>query len=496
MKLTRTNPLLIACLLAGTAACKSQSPAQTPKQAAAPDPAPPAPAQPTPAPAALAERIPAPAPAVGMQDPFKLLNTAAAKTLDDGWKALKKKQYFAARDAFHDVVAAYPDKPAARFAELKMAVLEGDFSAVPTLWRELLARDYVSYAHRLDPGVDKELAPLRKSPQWPVVQAISKEMKAAYAKGLDQGFFFVARIHPYAGPRFAEDDVETKLGADQEVYHFDPTTRRTRRLSHSGGQVLAIHPDSDKRRLMMVLAGALKKREGKAVFAQPQAVVLSLETLETVGPLPISGDPAKVALCFSSKGEPIWAPTRIGTGEDPALTLDATDSHLVASDEGCSKAVATTEVSPAGVEHSAAASDVALSDDGMQLTGVDEDLPVRSAQAIRPGSFSWSPGKKRFVYSGSVARCDAAAQANALLVWDPERKRSARVNAAVSSYEAQWIDDDHLAYQSGLERVTKLTIHDFSPGGTPVVVNTPAGAGLFGIPVLGCSDSELHAFLN
>jgi hypothetical protein len=496
MKPITTNHLLVTCLLVGGAACRAQdrTPTAAPAPAAAPVAAPatapaPAPAKPVAAPE------PAPPPAIGMQDPFKLMNTAAAKTLNDGWRAVHRKQPVEARAAFHEVVTAYPDKTAARFAELKMAVQAGDLAAAPALWRELLARDYVSYVKRLD--TDKELAPLRKSPQAPLLRAISKEMKTAYAAGLDQGVFFVARIHPYAGPALADDEPEAKLTPDQEAYHFDPVTRRTRRLSNAGGQVLAIHADADRRQLMMVLAGALEKREGKVVFGKSTALLLSLDTLETVGPLPIAGNPASVALCFSSKGEPIWAPTRLATGEDPALTLDASASGLVPSEEGCGKGVATTEVSPGGIEHKRPAIEgVALSDDGLQLTGVDDDVPVRATQSIRPDSFSWSPGKKRFVYTGSVSRCDAAAVPNALFVWDPGRKRSARISAAPSAYEAQWIDDDHLAYQFGMDRVTKLTVHDFTPGAPPVTLETPAGAGLFGIPVLGCAEAELHALLR
>jgi hypothetical protein len=438
---------------------------------------------------------PAPAASVGMADPFKLMNTDAARILGSAWTALRRKQYFEAREAFHQVVTAYPDKTAARYAELKMAALEGDLAAVPALWRQLLARDYLSYVNRLD--TDRDLAVVRKSPQAHALRAIAGEMKTAYAEGLDEGFFFVARIHPYAGPTLAEDEGAAKLLPDQEAYHYDPATRRTRRLSDSGGRVLAIHADGDKRQLMMVQAGRLEKRDGKVVFGQAAAVLLSLDTLESVGPLPIAGSPASVALCFSDKGEPIWAPTRIGTGEDPALTLDATGTALVASDQACGKSAATTEVSPAGVEHTRPVVEgVTLSEDGLQLSGVDDDVPVRSTQAIRPGSWGWSPGKKRFVYSGDVGRCDAVTAPNGLFVWDPERKRASRVSAAVSAYEAQWLDDDHLAYQSGREPATKLTVHDFRAGGTSITVNTPAGAGLYGVPVLGCAEAELHAFLR
>ena len=499
---------IVACSLGLVlGACK-------PQPAAQPPPKPVEPAQPSLAPAlrmpSTAEVPAAPArpeaPLVGMADPFKLMNTAGAKTLDLAWKALKKKDYFSARDAFHEVVAAYPDKPAARFQELRSAALAGDFAAVPALWRQLLARDFVASSQRLGGGpsagpyAGKELAPLRKSPQWQQIQAITTEMKAAYRAGLDEGVFFVARIHPRTGTGYEDDGEPVKLNLDQEVYHLDGKTQRIRRLSDTGGRVLAIHHDGEHRQVMMLLAGAFKKSGGLPAFSQPEAVVLSLDTLEKLGPLPIAGDPATVELCFASTGEPVWATTAVGA-DAQAFTLDATGSSLVASDEACGRKVATTSVSPTGVQHTRPDPEgVTLSDDGLQLVGVDEDLPVRAASAIRPGSFAWSPGKKRFVYTGAVDRCALAGQLavaatpapNGLFVWDAERKRSTRVASAVSSYEAQWIDDDHLAYETGVDHATKLVIHDFSPGGVPVTVKIPAGAGLFGIPALDC-DAELHA---
>ena len=208
-----------------------------------------------------------------------------------------------------------------------------------------------------------------------------------------------------------------------------------------------------------------------------------------------------VDLCFSGKGEPVWA-VSTASGEPKALTLDATGGALVPVEEVCEDTVAVTTVSPTGIEHRRPDPEgVALSEDGLQLTGVDEDVPVRASSVIRPGSYGWSPGKRRFVYTGTVDRCIAAAKLNqnekpapsAVFVWDAEGKRAARVSSAVSGYETQWLDDDHLAVEAGLDRAAKLVIHDFSPGGAPVTIKTPAGAGLFGIPALGCTEAEVHA---
>src|SRR5262245_36613311 len=98
---------------------------------------------------------------------------------------MRSKDYDEARAAFRVVVDAYPDYTAARFQELRAAALEGDFGAVPPLWRELLARDFVGYAGRLDQG--KEMKPLRTTPQWKEIVAIRNEMRTAYAAGLGRG---------------------------------------------------------------------------------------------------------------------------------------------------------------------------------------------------------------------------------------------------------------------------------------------------------------------
>jgi hypothetical protein len=133
---------------------------------------------------------------------------------------------------------------------------------------------------------------------------------------------------------------------------------------------------------------------------------------------------------------------------------------------------------------------VALSEDGLQLSGVDGLRPLRAREVIRPGSFSWSPGRTRFVYTGSIDPC--APSPNSLFVWDAGRKKASRVTAAVGSYETQWLDDDCLAYESGADRAPRLTIHHFG-GVERITLETPAGAGLFGMTTLPCAGKEIHA---
>ena len=290
----------------------------------------------------------------------------------------------------------------------------------------------------------------------------------------------------------ASETGEVRLDLYQEVYHFDPDSQRIRRLSDLDGQVVAVHPDLDYRQLIVLSARTLRKVVGGAAFSKPEVTVISLDSLEPVGPLTIDADVVAMDMCFSDKGEPVWNVTAAGAGEARAFTLDATRTGLVPLEDGCTDTVATTTVDPMGVEHHRPDPDgVALSEDGLQLAGVDGERPVRALEAIRPGSFSWSPGRKRFVYTGSVDLCNPAS--NSLFVWDAGRKQSARVAAAVASYETQWLDDDRLAYESGQGRAPKVTIHALSGSTPPAVLKAPAGAGLFGLPTVGC-EKEVHAF--
>jgi hypothetical protein len=162
-----------------------------------------------------------------------------------------------------------------------------------------------------------------------------------------------------------------------------------------------------------------------------------------------------------------------------------------------------TSVKPSGVSRVRPSPEgVVLSEDGLQLTGVDEEVPVRASSAIRPGSLGWSPGKKRFIYMDGqdTDRCQdsdplAETPTSALYVWDAGRKRARRVRSAPGPFAADWLDDDRVAYEVGKGPVKKLTIQDLSTGGAALTLPTPAGAGLFGMPALDCDAGEHHALV-
>src|SRR5437762_189840 len=97
------NRLLVFSLILTAAACEPPAPGPTGPPAPAPLPPPVvgmAPSAPTivPMPAA-----PAPPP-IGLQDPFARPGATAARALETGWRAMRKKDYDEARAAFHAVV--------------------------------------------------------------------------------------------------------------------------------------------------------------------------------------------------------------------------------------------------------------------------------------------------------------------------------------------------------------------------------------------------------
>jgi hypothetical protein len=500
--------LLLVSLAAGAAACGPRKSNDAEPGA----PSPPAPrigenvSEATPPPALPAAGGPikkvdvGPEPLVlGMEEPFFNLGPTGWKTLKSGWRAMGKKDYAGAREAFAAVVSAYPDHTEVRFQELRAAVLGGELEAVPALWRGLLARDYVGFAGRLDRS--KEMAPLRASPLWAELQVIRTEAARRHGSGLGKGIPFVARAGGIT-PELAEGSGEVKLALGQEAFHFDPVSKRMRRLTDTGGQVLGIQRDGAGKRLMLLTAGAVKQGDGQVVFTGVRAGLLSLETGERLGSFAIEGEPSAVELCFSDKDEPVWVVRATGADSRP-LTIESTGTSLVAHEQGCSETVAVTRVTPTGVEHQQPAPEgIALSDDGLQLTGVDGDRAVRASQAIRPGSLGWSPGKKRFVYTGKLDRCQAHQQVvsglrpvpNAVYVWDSGEKKAARVKSAVASLQAEWLDDDQLVYEAEKGGTPQVVVHDLRAEGPVLTLDVPAGAGLYGIPALPCPEVGAHAF--
>jgi hypothetical protein len=449
----RAAVFAVACV-ASAVACRRGAPPAPPAPASAPSP----PATDTkPATAAVA---PTPAFPVGMAmtAAFEPLDAASAKNFRAGEAALRAKKFPAARELFHLVVAAHPDHGAARFQELRAAVLAGDLDHVRDLWRELLARDFVAHATKLDAGA--EFASLRASPLGPDLVRIRDEVRTAYAHGLTRGVLFVARGGGAKPPLW-----------NQEAYHFDPATGRVRRLTDTGGQVFGILADRAHARLALLLVQALEKNRGDSgwSFRSFKAGVLSLATLENIGPVEVPKRGRAVSavdMCVSAKGAPIWATTA-------SYTFDPGGKRLVPAADTCAPGTGVQVTVNRGEKRRS------------PPPGVPPE--IRGDGGARSVAMGWSPGKTRLVFAGDLDPCDASARPaeNELRVWDAAGKKVAHLAKAFSFFEWDWLDDDHLAYETGPRSNPRIAVRELSTG-KDTIVETRAGAGLVAVPTFTC----------
>jgi hypothetical protein len=449
-----------------------------------------APAPAAPADARVSAAGPTPPPisvGVTMKAAFAPLDARAAKTLAAGHAAYRAKKYREARVLFQQVVAAHPDHTAARFQELRAAVRAGDTSEVANLWRELLVRDCVAHATKLDAGA--EFASLRASALWPDLVRVRSEVKTAYAQGLGRGLFFVARSRP-AKPQLWDEKARPVLELFQEAYHFDPASGRVRRLTDSGGQVFGILADRARKQLVLLLVQGLAQNDEDSgwSFLLFKASVLSLDTLDVVGPVevPNAGVPVpEVVMCVSPKGAPLWV-------AGASYAFDAAGKALAKVPETCAAGTGVRVTTRRGENRRSLPPGTSQADcKTLTITGSPE---IRRETCIRSESIGWSPGKTRLLFSGELDPCDLemryekkwprSAQ-NELLVWDVAAKRSSRVASAFSFFEWDWLDDDHLAYETGPQSNPRVAVHEFSTG-TDTIVETRAGAGLVAVPSLVC----------
>lgn len=442
-------------------------------------------------------------PVTGMEDPFARLNAETARALGAGYRALRARKYDEARAAFASVVRATPDHTAARFQEVRAAILGGHFGEVPDLWKELLARDFVAYAGRLTRP--KEFVALRAAPEWVRVQATESALRTAYAADLGRGLFFVARTRDPGPPHFASNG-EAKLELSQEVYHYDPASGRYRRLTETDGHVWAIGLSPDKKFLTFLVTPRLLQEAstGKTGFTEPQGGMVDLTTLETTGPFKLPETAHLVTLGFSASGEPLWR-----TDGGNAYTFDATRTALVkvvqvevpgsaqgqgpeTTPDAAGGGPHTTRATPESVSHfGAPLTGAKRSDDGRAVLLEGGDKPLRAAREIAAESLAWSPSKKRLVYAGVLDACKVLAAGgkgdkNELFLWDTDKKLAVRVASAVSAFATHWLDEDHLVYEGGVGKDGKLHIYEVSTR-KDTALKPRHGAGLYGYPSLACA---------
>jgi hypothetical protein len=475
----RCSFVMVSCLALSTiAGCskKQAAPAATPDGAAV----------------VMAAVDAGPLPVVGAEDPFARLTGDAAKSLKAGHKALANKKYDEARAAFAAVVAAAPDYSPARMQEVRAAALGGHAADVPALWKELLARDYVAFAGRLDKS--KELAPLRAGPEWARIKAIESALRAAYAADLGKGVFFVARGREVTFK--PERDGTAKVDLSQELYQVDLASKRYRRLTETEGHVFAysVAPEAKAISFLVVtsVAGLISPAPE---FADPSVGTIDLVTLETTGPMRV-GPPgtraAAVVMGWTSQGDPVWT-TRGATGAEVHYALDATRTALVTVAVSGANAAHRTIATPSAVQApSDPAEQVVLGDDQKSLQIADENRTLRATRVLDPETVRWAPAGRHLAYAGALDECKAQGgkpEKNELYVWERGKKAASRVATAPSAFRLAWVDDDRLVYQAGTGKQARLHVLAVAAK-SDMVLKPRAGAALIGFGGVVCPGAE------
>jgi hypothetical protein len=429
---------------------------------------------------------------VGMSDPFARLTSEAGKSLNKGYKALKAKKYDEAAAAFREVTAAVPDYTQARMALLRTLILGGQMADVPKEYEALIARDYVGFAGALD--AKKEFAPLRAAPEWQKIGELKEAYRAAYAKGLDGGFFFVARTHAASEPQFVGGATDTGLDLKQEVFHFDPAQKKFRRLTETGGHAFAVARAGDGKTLAFLAAPKLHRENGVDSLVDPQLGTVDLGSLEVTGPTATHGRFESVTLGFEKSGGPVFELFDPETHQAKWLRFDTAKTGLAAVTDAereggftTATAARVTHVSGKEIEG------VTIEDGANQFKIAAAAAPVVAARPLAAESLDWSPSKNRITYAGKIDACKIlkgqSKEKNELYVFDVAKKSAQRVAAAISGFETLWLDDDHLVYEGGVGKDGQLHVYSFAEhadGALP----TRYGAGLYGVPTLACEAAE------
>lgn len=434
---------------------------------------------------------------VGMSDPFSAPKNDAGKLLETGFAALRNKKPQVAVAALQNVVNDTPDYTAARWGLVRALAALGRNDEIPPQYEQLVARDYVAYANKLD--TSKEMAGLRASPAWAKIGDLKTRYRAEYAKGLERGFFFVARTRTATEPKFDGDAVEAPLSLKQEAFHYDPDTKRYRRLTDSDGHVFAIDRSADGKSLLFLVAPRLHREAGVDSFVDPRVGVIDLPSLETIGPFVEKGRFDQVGLGANKTGQPMFT-FIVTSGASAAYTFDTARTGL-AKLEGAAVIPdgGETRAWPNQVAHfeDKAVPGVKIEDGATQFTIDGIDQPVMAARPIAQSSLAWSPSKSRLTYAGKLDACKILKGAkdsgdkdkNELYVYDKTKKSAQRVATAVSPFETLWLDDDRLVYEGGVGKDGQIHLYTFSTH-TDATLATKHGAGLYGVPTLACEQAE------
>jgi hypothetical protein len=432
---------------------------------------------------------------VGMVDPFARLTDASSKSLQAGYKALRSKKYDDAQTAFRALTNAAPDYTPGGWALVRSLALGGAFKDVPSAFEGLIARDYVAYATKLDTA--KEFTALRNAPEWAKIDELKTRYRDAYAKGLDKGFFFVARTRAASDVKVNDTTKDAALDLKQEVFHYDPDGKRFRRLTETDGHAFAINTSPDGKTLVFLVATKLHRKDGGVdVFVDPRVGAVELATLTAIGPFPENGQYDQVVLSTNGSGAPIFMFVT-STGAAKTYGFDTARTGLAElTGEATIPQAGETRVWPGQVLHMTGrvVAGVKMTDGANSFVIETGNITVTAARALAQASLDWSPGKSRLTYAGKLDACKilksgAAGEKNELYVYDLGKKSAQRIASAVSAFETLWLDDDRLVYEGGVGKDGKLHLYAFVAHADSTLP-TRNGAGLYGVPSLSCEQAE------
>ncbi len=433
---------------------------------------------------------------VGTTDPFARLSAPAGAALQKGYKAQRSKKWDEAQAAFREVIAAAPDYTPARWQLVRTLALSGTYTEVPAAYEQMIARDYVGSAAKLDKP--KEMSGLRAAPEWAKITELRERCRGAWAAGLDKGFFLVARTRAASEPKF-EGGADASLSLNQEVFHYDPEAKRFRRVTDSDGGAFALHRAPEGKVLVFLVAPKLHREGNTDSFVDPKVGVVDLTTLETTGPFSQKGRFDQVVLGVNKAGQPLFS--FIAAGTPTTYSFDTARTGLAKIEgDAIIPSGGETRAWPNQVAHVATASvdKVKLADGASQFTIEGVDGPILAARPLQASSLEWSPGKTRLTYAGKLDACKILkaapgekADKNELYVYDVTKKSAQRIAAAVSGFETLWLDDDRLVYEGGVGKDGKIHVYAMTAHADDTLP-TRNGAGLYGVPTLACERAETN----
>jgi hypothetical protein len=398
------------------------------------------------------------------------------------------------------VVAQVPEYELGRWTLIRALTMLGRFDDVVAAYEPLIARDYVGYAGKLAKG--SPFAALRASPQWAKIEDLDTRYRVAYAAGLDSGFFFVARMRGANEPKWSgsgEGDAagasEAALDLKQEVFHYDPQSKRYRRITDSDGHAFAINRAPDGKTLSFLVAPRLHRENGVDAFRDPRLGSLELATLTEIGPFADKGSFDQVGLGMNKSGQPMFT-LIVRSGASAAFTFDTARTGLAPlTGDAVIPQGGETRAWPNQVAHfeDKAVPGVKIADGATQFLVDGVADPVIAARPIAQSSLAWSPGGSKLTYAGKLDACKILKQQskdkNELYVYDKQKHAAQRIAAAISLFETLWLDDDRLVYEGGVGKEGRLHIYTFSTH-SDEALPTKHGAGLYGVPTLACEQAE------